>query len=108
MLQEFNFLQPADYQEALKLVNEYQDRCKIIAGGTDLMVNLRKDKYPDLECLIDISKLDELDYIKEENKYIKVGALTNHHSISNSNLINRPPCPDSSVYDSNNFCLKAG
>ena len=87
MLQEFNFLQPTDYQEALKLVNKYQNRSKIIAGGTDLLVDLRKDENSELEYLIDISKLDELDYIEEGDEYIRVGALTNHHSIANSDLI---------------------
>lgn len=89
LLQEFNFLQPGNYREALNLIDKYQDKSKIIAGGTDLLVDLRKGKYPELKYLIDISKLDELDYIKEDGEYIKIGAYTNHKSITRSDLVNK-------------------
>lgn len=89
LLQEFNFLQPENYREALNLLNEYHGKSKIIAGGTDLIVDLRKEKYTDLKYLIDISKLDELEYIKEDGEYIKIGSYTNHKSITKSDLVNK-------------------
>jgi len=68
---------PASYSEALKLLNE--DSYKLIAGGTDLMVQRRSwsetpPEFP--ENVLYIFNLEELKYIKEEDGYILIGSTT--------------------------------
>lgn len=85
------YKRPQSLQEACQLLNEYPDQSKIIAGGTDLLVQLRGEdaKHLGLKSLIDISFLKELDYIVEENEFIRIGALTTHGKIAASPLINQ-------------------
>ncbi len=73
-MQNFNFIRPDNFKEACDLLVRYKDKAKLIAGGTDLIIALREDKLPNcLEIIIDISNLEELNYIKEEGKYIRIG-----------------------------------
>ncbi len=60
-------------KEALELLDEYGDKAKIISGGTDLVIELRNHQI-DPEVIIDISSIDEMRYIREENGNIHMGA----------------------------------
>ncbi len=65
---------------------------KIIAGGTDLMVQLFEQKKDllDLESIIDISGLESsLRYIKEDNDCIRIGSLVTHRDIVESSTITK-------------------
>ena len=60
---------------------------KIIAGGTDLIVQLYgKFNYP---FLIDISKLEQLKGISKKSNFIKIGALTTHTEIENNIILKK-------------------
>ena len=88
-LQEFDLLRPKNYPKALDLISQYGKKARLIAGGTDLMVDLRKNKCAQIEYVIDISNLKELAYIKEDNDKIRIGSLTTHKSIVVSQLIDK-------------------
>ncbi|KUO50101.1 MAG: hypothetical protein APF76_06445 [Desulfitibacter sp. BRH_c19] len=85
----YGYKRPDSLKETCQLLEEYNKQSRVIAGGTDLLVQLRGDdsKYIGLEYLIDISFLKELDYILEDNDVIRIGALTTHDKISKSSLI---------------------
>lgn len=87
-MQEFEFIRTKSLQETLKILNKFGKEAKIIAGGTDLILDLRKEKLKEIEYIIDISALDELKYIKKEDNEIKIGGLTLHENIAKSSLIN--------------------
>lgn len=65
---------PASVDEALNLAKENISHFKYVAGGTDVMVN-RFQENEDSLCLIDITKLKELNGIKKEGEYLRIGAL---------------------------------
>ena len=89
-MQNFNFIRPDNLEEACDLLVRYKDRAKLIAGGTDLIIALREEKLPNyLEIIIDISNLGELNYIKEEGKYIRIGAGVRHAEVANNGLIKK-------------------
>jgi len=89
-LQNFNFIRPDNFKEARDLLVRYKDKAKLIAGGTDLIIALREDKLPNcLEIIIDISNLEELNYIKEEGKYIRIGSGVRHAEIVKNKLIKK-------------------
>ncbi len=85
----FNFIRPASLDEALDFLAEKGERTKIIAGGTDLLVELRKipsrGKGP--AWILDISSLAELKEIREEGEEIVVGSGTTHREIHTSPVI---------------------
>lgn len=72
--------------EVLKLLEKHKDDVKIIAGGTDLVIELRNKKI-DPEVIIDISHIDEIRYIKEEDGYIHLGAGSTFTDIAYSELL---------------------
>ncbi|HCL90020.1 MAG TPA: hypothetical protein DHW70_01655 [Candidatus Atribacteria bacterium] len=89
-MQNFNFIRPDNLEEACDLLVRYKDRAKLITGGTDLIIALREEKLPNcLEIIIDISNLKELNYIKEEGKYIRIGSGVRHAEIANNKLIKK-------------------
>ena len=70
--------------EALQLLNEYQDRARIIAGGTDILLELEHGKRPGVDILIDITRIPDLDSIQLEGETIRLGALVNHNHVVDS------------------------
>lgn len=89
-MQNFNFIRPDNLDKVCDLLVRYKDRVKLIAGGTDLIIALREEKLPNcLEIIIDISNLEELNYIKEEGKYIRIGSGVRHTEIAKNKLIKK-------------------
>jgi len=85
----FNFIRPASLAEALDFLAENGEGTEIIAGGTDLLVELRGipagKKGP--KWLVDISGLSELKGIREEGEEIVVGSGTTHREVQTSEVI---------------------
>jgi len=75
---EFDLHKPSTLKEALRILNEKKSS-KPIAGGTDLLIDLRNGAY-DVEHLVDLGRVEELKYIKETDGTICIGAMTTHPS----------------------------
>jgi len=89
-LQDFNFIKPTNLEEVSSLLINYKDKARLIAGGTDLIIALREERLPsNLEIIIDISHLKELDYIREEGGYLRIGSGATHVEIAQNELIKR-------------------
>jgi len=86
-MNELKYFTPESIEEAVSLLSQYGEKSKIIAGGTDLLVQMRnKVVLPDF--LISISGICDLEYIKyDEINGLRVGALTTIGSIESSSLI---------------------
>jgi carbon-monoxide dehydrogenase medium subunit len=89
MRHDFEYFAPKTLKEALKLLEQYRDDYKIIAGGQSLLIMMRqgliKPKY-----LIDIKGISELDYIQTDaKKGLRIGALTTHRTIEKSPVIKK-------------------
>ncbi len=87
---KYNYYRAETILDVCKQLATYKEKARIIAGGTDLMVQIREQdkKWLGLECLIDITALEqELRYIKEEENNIHIGALATHTDIEESELI---------------------
>ncbi len=85
----FNFIRPKTLGEVLDFLAEKGEKAKIVAGGTDLLVELRGippgGKGP--EWVVDISGLPELKGIREEGEIITVGSGVTHREVHTSDLI---------------------
>lgn len=82
---EFDLHKPSTLKEALRILNEKKSS-KPIAGGTDLLIDLRNGAY-DVEHLVDLGRVEELKYIKETDGTIRIGAMTTHSQLTSSPLI---------------------
>ncbi len=86
-MKDFEYFEPTTIEEAVSLLKEYNQKAKVLAGGTDLIVQMkRKDiTFQYLVNLKTIPDLDYIDYHLEEG--LKVGALTTLNAIETSPLI---------------------
>jgi carbon-monoxide dehydrogenase medium subunit len=92
MIHDFTYLKPGTLQEALSMLADHKDECKIICGGQSLLVVMRQGMVV-TDYLIDIKGLDELSYITyDEKEGLKIGATTTHRTIEKSELI-KQKCP---------------
>ena len=85
-LPKFEYFEPGDLKEAVSILQN-EPSARVLAGGTDLLVNMKHR----VECppaVVNIKKIDGLDYIKSENGAIRIGALTNLKQLYNTPVIN--------------------
>jgi len=87
-MQNYQFHGPRTVGEALNILSERGDGCRIIAGGTDLIPALRnEDILPD--SVLNILEIDELTGISEEGDTIRIGPTTTFTEIIQSQVIKR-------------------
>jgi len=84
MLQEYSL--PSTVDEALALLNKNIGTARIIAGGTDLMIDLESGRV-NAGCLVDISNIEELKSIEMNGDIISIGAGVTHNEVAKSTLI---------------------
>lgn len=82
------YCSPSSVKEALKILYKYDGQARVIAGGTDLVLELKK-KTRDVKCLVDITDIEELKKILREVNTIKIGAGVTHSEVASSKLINQ-------------------
>jgi CO/xanthine dehydrogenase FAD-binding subunit len=80
------YLFPASVAEALSMLDEYGGQARVIAGGTDLVPQLKK-KERTVTCLVDVSRIAELKGIHEQGGVIRIGAGVTHQQIAASALL---------------------
>ena len=73
LLPKFKFHEPKTEQEACQILMEYGDKAKPIAGGTDLMINMKK-KLMSPEHVVSLSRIASLKDLQKENGFVKIGA----------------------------------
>ncbi len=74
--------------EVLQLLAEHAGKARIVAGGTDLLLELERGKRADITALIDVSRLEGLDAIRlDDDGWIHLGALVTHNHCAGSELI---------------------
>ena len=85
----FEYLEPASVAEAVSLLGRYDDKARVIAGGTDLLVQM-SDKAIRPEYVVDIGYIAGLDYINyDEKQGLRIGALSTIRAIEKSNKISQ-------------------
>ena len=86
--QDFDYIVPNSLSEAVNLLQKHGSNAKILAGGHSL-IPMMKLRLAMPECLIDIGQIPELAYIRQESGTIHIGALTTHHDVESSEVLQR-------------------
>lgn len=87
---------PFEYQRvefvdhAIQILTDNPD-AKIIAGGHSLLPLMRL-RLARPEMLVDITRIQDLKYIEEDDGHVAIGALTRHHEVANSEALQQL-CP---------------
>lgn len=72
--------------EALRLLDQHGDEAKVLAGGHSLLP-LMKLRLAAPRYVVDIGRIKQLDYIREHNGSIAIGAMATHAAIESSALL---------------------
>lgn len=83
----------ASADEAVELLAKYGAQARVVAGATDLLIELERGVRPHLEALIDVSRVAELAGITETDDSLIVGAMVTHNDIVASDMIRRFALP---------------
>ena len=74
------YVQPSSIDDVLSLLAERDPGTRLIAGGTDILVELSRGIRP-AERLIDLTRVDSLDFIRLEDGIVRIGALATHNDV---------------------------
>jgi|TARA_Y100000294_G_scaffold32397_1_gene27834 4-hydroxybenzoyl-CoA reductase beta subunit len=73
-LPKFEYVEPKSIEEACSILSD-ESSAKILAGGTDLLANM-KHRVEVPSVLANIKRISGLDFIRQDNGAIRIGALT--------------------------------
>lgn len=80
------FYSPHSREELIKILAGNLDNTYFIAGGTDLILHINNHKLTDYH-IVDLTKLNEFHYIREDDEKLYIGALTTMTEICESEII---------------------
>ena len=86
----FGYFRPTTLDEAIHLLAQNEE-AKVLAGGHSLLPAM-KLRLAQPKTIIDLGRVAELNYIREEGGQIAIGAMTTHFEIESSKLL-REKCP---------------
>jgi carbon-monoxide dehydrogenase medium subunit len=86
----FEYRRVDTVDEAIQALSDGPD-AKLLAGGHSLLP-LMKLRLARPSLLVDISRLQDLKYVKEDGDRVAIGALTRHHDVANSEVL-QELCP---------------
>jgi carbon-monoxide dehydrogenase medium subunit len=82
----FDYHAPATLPDAVALLGRYGEEAKVLSGGQSLLP-LLKLRFARPAHIIDIGRIPGLDYVKEEDGFLKIGALVREAALEASSLI---------------------
>lgn len=83
-----SYLLPANFHDALDMLDSAPESSRIVAGSTDLILEIKRGIRPGITTLIDISRVPGLDMITEEpDGSLHIGAMVTHNMVASSTLI---------------------
>ena len=86
-LPKFEYFEPETIEEACSLLLKYKEDARVIAGGTDLLVHMKR-KTVTPKALVNIKKITNLNCIDcGENEGLRIGALTAIHTVGTSSIV---------------------
>ncbi|HKF43799.1 MAG TPA: xanthine dehydrogenase family protein subunit M [Thermoanaerobaculia bacterium] len=84
----FDYHSPATLAEAIELLGRYRDDAKVLSGGQSLLP-LLKLRLGSAGHLVDIGKIPDLEYVREDGGYLKIGGRTRETALEHSDLIRK-------------------
>ncbi|MBE3120144.1 MAG: FAD binding domain-containing protein, partial [Candidatus Atribacteria bacterium] len=88
------YITPASLEETLHVLTEKREKARLVAGATDLMLELERGVRKGIETVIDITRLPGLDHITyDEDETIHLGPLVTHNAAAASKLLRERAFP---------------
>ena len=87
----FDYHRAETVDHALSLLGEHGDEAKLLAGGHSLLP-MMKLRLAVPSVLVDVGRLDDLSFVRDAGDHMAIGALTTHHDLETSDLLEEQ-CP---------------
>ncbi len=78
---------PNDLAEAFELLAEFGAEARVLAGGTDLLLEMQRRVRTDFRVLVDITGIADLNMITEADGAITIGPLVTHNQVVASQTV---------------------
>jgi NADPH-dependent glutamate synthase beta subunit-like oxidoreductase/CO/xanthine dehydrogenase FAD-binding subunit len=89
-MREFIHINAATVEEAASSLKKHSGKAKVIAGGTDLLGQMKDEILPDYpEVIVNLKSIQDLDYIREEGGTLKIGPLTRLEDIAENKTVRK-------------------
>ncbi len=83
-----NYINATSIEEVVKILADKKERARVVAGGTDLILELERGVRKGIDTLVDVTRIPNLDKISiDEDDVIHLGALVTHNDCVASKLI---------------------
>lgn len=81
----FTYLRPSSLAEAIAMLGDHED-AKLLAGGHSLLP-LMKLRLSSPSALVDIGRISDLNFVRDDGGEVVIGSMTRHHTIATSELV---------------------
>ena len=89
-----NYINATSIDEVLKTLSKQSDRARIVAGGTDLILEIERGVRKGIDTLIDVTRIPDLDQITMgEDDIVHLGPLVTHNHCVSSQIIRERAYP---------------
>ncbi len=82
----FSYARADSVDEAVALLAEHGDEAKLLAGGHSLLP-LMKLRLATPSVLVDVGRLTELSFVRDDGDTVAIGGLTRHHDVEHDAVI---------------------
>ncbi len=88
------YINATSTDEVIQILAEKRERARVIAGGTDLILELERGLRKGVDTLIDVTRISQLKNIYlDEDDVIHLGALVTHNDCASDSLIRKRAYP---------------
>lgn len=84
-----DYVQPKSVKQAISFLAETSGTTAVIAGGTDLLLDMQQGRHPGVDLLVDVSSIAEMSEIELADDCITIGAAVTHKQIITSSLLQK-------------------
>src|SRR5262245_63053326 len=89
-MRKVSIYRPTSIEEAIQILSLHGTEAGVYAGGTDLLIRLKNRLKQAPSYLVDIKKIDDLRYIKQDAQgNVQIGALTKLAEVADSDIIKK-------------------
>jgi len=82
----FSYARADSVDQAVALLAEHGDEAKLLAGGHSLLP-LMKLRLATPSVLVDVGRLDELSFVRDDGDALAIGGLTRHHDVEHDAVL---------------------
>ena len=87
-MRKFRHFNATTVEETVSFLRRYEKRASVIAGGTDLIGKMKDEILPaNPEAIVNLKTIEGLDFIKEEDGGLRIGALTRVEDIASDETV---------------------